>query len=544
MQGFFSGKNVAWVIPAVAQGSGGMRTILNQVEALRQEGARCDLHIVGGSQEQQSTQLIEENLRRVYGCEGCGVYATPHVDSSYDIAIATMWYTVPFVIDAPCRDKAYFVQDFEPWFYPMGDSYLAAQQSYRSGLPAITIGRWLSHKLGDEFGIDTIPYDFTANENVYQNLGMARENAVCVLYQPEKPRRCKDMTKELIAILRRVAPDTKVYTYGSGESLEMHDGLVVECGILSIEECAKLYNSCRAGVCISSSNPSRIPFEMMACGLPVIDIYGENTLYDYCESAVVLADPAAAALATATLSVMRDSQRRASMSDAGLLFMRDRKRGDEELRFVQALERVLEPGDHEATHQWRTYENRPVIASDETIEAQRAFRASEREAARLIEVATDRAMVTIDGISMNKDVATVTVAVWCAADQSDLHWYTARRETPDRYSIVIDVNNHGSHRGLYHVHVYLNGEDGIPRKAAERDFIVSSDLPTPPGTERDIRGGLARDAVLVVPLTVSIEPSDKDEKPAVEVDGPHTEAREEQTERRGLSLRFWKKRTE
>lgn len=521
-----------------------MRTILNHVEALRREGARCDLHVVDGSRERQSAHLIEENLRRFYGCEGCGVYAAPRIDDSYDIAIATMWNTVPYVADAPCRDKAYFVQDFEPWFYPMGDSYLAAQQSYRSGLPAITIGRWLSHKLGDEFGIDTVPYDFAADENVYQDLGMTRENAVCILYQPEKPRRCKDMTRELIAVLRKVAPETKVYTYGSDESLEMRDALVEQCGILSIEECAKLYNSCRAGVCISSSNPSRIPFEMMACGLPVIDIYGENTLYDYCESAVALADPTAAALATATLSVTRDPQRRASMSDAGLLFMRDRKRGDEELHFVQALEYILEPGDHEATRQRQTYENRPVIASDENIEAQRAFRAAEREAARLIEVATDRAMVTIDGVSMNKGVATVTVAVWCAADQSDLHWYTARRETSDRYSFVISAGNHGSHRGLYHVYVYLNRQDGVPHKAAERDFIMSADQPIPQEAIQDGRGDATRDEIPIVPLSVSIEPADEEEALVVEDDGPHEEVREEQPGRRGLSLRFWKRRNE
>ena len=36
----------------------------------------------------------------------------------------------------------YFVQDFEPLFYPMGSDYLLAENTYRKGLYHITTGAW------------------------------------------------------------------------------------------------------------------------------------------------------------------------------------------------------------------------------------------------------------------------------------------------------------------------------------------------------------------------------------------------------------------
>lgn len=145
-------------------------------------------------------------------------------------------------------------------------------------------------------------------------------------------------------------------------------------------------------------------------------------------------------------------------------------------------------------------------------------------------------------MSRNKGVATVTVAVWCAGDQSDLHWYTARRETSDRYSFVISVCNHASHIGLYHVHVYLNREDGVPHKVAEKDFLMSASRPAPQEATQDGHDDTVRDDSSLVPVDVSIEPFDEGEKPVAEDDGPHVETRKEQLGRRESPFLFWKKR--
>lgn len=58
--------------------------------------------------------------------------------------------------------------------------------------------------------------------------------------------------------------------------------------IIPIKECNELYNKCKVGICMSASNPSRIPFEMMSAGLPVVELYKENNIYDLPDEGVLL----------------------------------------------------------------------------------------------------------------------------------------------------------------------------------------------------------------------------------------------------------------
>ena len=115
----------------------------------------------------------------------------------------------------------------------------------------------------------------------------------------------------------------KIYLYGSrsaGRAWFEHENL----GLLSLEECNRLYNRCTIGLCISATNPSRIPFEMMAAGLPVVEVYRENTLYDFPEEAVLLCEPAPESLAKGLmerLSSQRDSE---VGGQAGARFMQAR----------------------------------------------------------------------------------------------------------------------------------------------------------------------------------------------------------------------------
>lgn len=542
MSDYFSGKKIAWVIPGIIEGSGGLRTILGHMDALRQAGAQCDLHVADGGSGRDNAVLIKEKLLRFYGCTGYDVYSFPQLDESYDVAIATMWSTVRLVAEAPCRNKAYFVQDFEPWFYPMGDSFLAAVQSYRSGLPAITIGQWLTHKLGIEFGLPALPYDFTADKSVYTHLGIARENAICVLYQPDKPRRCSEMIGEFISIMRMVAPELTIYVYGSDNSLGMRDSHIVERGVIPVDECARLYNTCLAGICISSSNPSRIPFEMMACGLPVVDIYGENTLYDYCEEAVLLCEPSSAALATAILSIVGDEARGKAMGRAGIEFMSGRNKGDEEQDFVELLEHSLKCDHIGIVPPMPTYERPACSANEETRAAQHTYQKSVREASRLVELTTRRAKITIEGVEANRGVTDIMGGVWCAADQSDIHWYTAREETPDRYSFILDTANHDSHSGLYHVHVYLKRADGSQRIAAVKDCLISLDTDdASPGEQAAQRQTLSQGA-RVVPLHISIAPLSESVDEVILAVSSEAPKETRSTKSKGIIGMIWKKR--
>jgi glycosyltransferase involved in cell wall biosynthesis len=336
------GAKIAWLVPSLIEGSGGHRTIVQNVNALIDRGHACDIYLEPTAGANDSEATAARRLREYFGDTAATVRLGFDVQGHYDLVFATAWYTAKFVNDSALRcPKAYFVQDFEAYFNAMGDGYLLAVNSYRYGLSPVTIGRWLTDKLTREFGTPARYFDFCADLGVYRPLAQpARERAVCFICQPEKPRRCTRLGLEALGILKHWQPDVQLYLYGSRTPANAwfeHQDL----GLLSVPDCNRLYNRCAAGLCLSSTNPSRVPFEMMAAGLPVVDLYGPNNLFDMPDSGVLLADSRPESLARALLTLLNDQQRRTQMSQSAAEFMADRDLAAGFRQFTEATEALL-----------------------------------------------------------------------------------------------------------------------------------------------------------------------------------------------------------
>ncbi len=340
--------HIAWFTPGMIEGSGGIRTMLQNAEALTRRGHRCDIYVDHKPRPGEDTEAADRQVRdeahRFFGYDRPGVYAGYALRDRYDLVFATAWWTAAIVARLPINArKAYFVQDFEACFNPMGDGYLLGENSYRLGLTPVTIGRWLTRKLAREFGCAPTWFEFGADHAVYRWLeGAKRERAVCFIHQPEKPRRCPRLGLMALDILRRRHPGVKIYLYGSRADAGV-EGLpgFENLGLLGVHECNALYNRCAAGLCISSSNPSRIPFEMMAAGLPVVDIHRDNNLYDMPDDAMLLADQTPEAIAHALAGVIDRPERAAAMSEHGIAFMADRTLEHAYEQFAAAVEDIL-----------------------------------------------------------------------------------------------------------------------------------------------------------------------------------------------------------
>lgn len=333
---------IAWFVPAMIEGSGGIRTMLQNADALVRRGHDCDVYVDHrGDAGSGADERVRDEVRRLFGYAHPGVYAGLRLRRPCDLALATAWWTAPLVAALPPNIlKAYFVQDFEAWFNPMGDGFLLAEHSYRLGLTPITIGRWLSLKLSRDFGCRPAWFEFAADHAVYRPApDRPREDAVCFVYQPEKPRRCPRIGLRALELVRRRRPGAAVYLFGSNQRAD-RPGLT-DLGLLDVEGCRDLYNRCAVGLCISSSNPSRVPFEMMASGLPVVDVHRETNLYDMPDDAMILAEPTPESIAHALLHVLESPGLRASMSEAGMRFMAARTLERSFDQFVDAIDDVL-----------------------------------------------------------------------------------------------------------------------------------------------------------------------------------------------------------
>ncbi|CDN44465.1 hypothetical protein BN871_EX_00010, partial [Paenibacillus sp. P22] len=161
-------KKIAWFIPYPAEGSGGHRTIFQNLQALADRGYECHAYIedIGLG---ESAAKLKETIEGYFGAINAKFYMGFEPREQYDLIFATAWYTAKFVRDIQqnCK-KAYFIQDFEAYFNPMGDGYLLAENSYRYGLMPVTIGRWLSNKMTNEFNSPSNYFDFCADLNVYK----------------------------------------------------------------------------------------------------------------------------------------------------------------------------------------------------------------------------------------------------------------------------------------------------------------------------------------------------------------------------------------
>ncbi|WP_321879275.1 rhamnosyltransferase WsaF family glycosyltransferase [Paraburkholderia bannensis] len=331
---------ISWLVPSLIEGSGGHRTILQNAEYLQRNGFSTTIYLEN-SNGMSSKGSAADFVESVFGYRFEDVRIGWDAIEPCDLVVATVWYSAKVVRDIafPCR-KLYFVQDWEAAFNPMGDTYLMAENSYRYGLTPITIGRWLRHELDARFSVKGAHFDFCADTSIYRPLSnVQKELAICFICQPEKPRRGAHLGIEALGIVKHLMPEVKIYLYGSRTKANVWFDHI-DLGLLDLNECNALYNRSAVGFCISSSNPSRIPFEMMASGLPVVELHRENTLYDLPQGATLLCDQTAESLAEGLITLLRDEGRRASMSRAAVEFMADKPLEFGMKQFVQAVREI------------------------------------------------------------------------------------------------------------------------------------------------------------------------------------------------------------
>lgn len=68
----------------------------------------------------------------------------------------------------------------------------------------------------------------------------------------------------------------------------------------------------------------------------------------------------------------------------------------------------------------------------------------------------------LSNIKSPSGVSRIQVPVWCAADQSDIKWYDAKKQDgSDTYKVTVSMSNHKYAAGVYQVHTYITAGNGI-----------------------------------------------------------------------------------
>jgi glycosyltransferase involved in cell wall biosynthesis len=310
---------LAFVVPAFRRGSGGHATIANLVRGLEQRGHACSIWI----HDPLGRSGGADALRAFFGPFAAAVHEGTAAFPGADVAVATGWQTVAPVLLLPgCRARTQLVQDEEPEFYPASAERLWAERSF--ALPAITAGTWLADRMRSR-GLAATPFDLGIDHAVYGPDPAARRAPRRVLFYARlaTPRRAVPLGLLALAELHRRLPGTEIVLFGDATPLAAPFPFV-NLGILDPPQVARAYTEATVGLVLSLTNHSLAAQEMLACGLPVVELRNPSTEAAFAGSPIELAEPSALALADALERLLDDPDERARRSETGLRWAADR----------------------------------------------------------------------------------------------------------------------------------------------------------------------------------------------------------------------------
>ena len=332
---------ISWIIPGLIVGSGGHRNILRAAYHLEQFGHRLELYFT--NTELNSKELAEEVRAHFYPLQ-CPMYRYDGHIRPTDVLFATHWTTVDAAVRArhSARELMYFVQDFEPAFAPMGTEYILAENTYRLGLYCITSGPWCEALLKTQYGCEADHFVFPIDRGIYHPRPRAkREPNVIFFARPEMPRRCFELGVLALEELHRLRPDVEIILFGSPKVEKHHLPFPATKKLLlpTIDDLAALYANADLGIAFSTTNPSLVPYEMMACGLPVVDLGrpGNEVNYAGRKDIALLADPDPKHMAAQIRDLLEDSAELFARSNNGIEFVQTFPSEEEMARRVEEL---------------------------------------------------------------------------------------------------------------------------------------------------------------------------------------------------------------
>jgi glycosyltransferase involved in cell wall biosynthesis len=306
---------VALVVPPFRRGSGGHSTIANLVRGLEARGHQVAI-AVHDDEGRHAGDDVGELFREFFGSVRARVAAEPPPEA--DVVVATGWQTVPVALRSSARARAYLVQDHEPEFYGTSAERLWAQWSYGQGLHCVCASPWLAEVVAGHYGASASAFDLGVDHDRYRPLPTHRRDDLVLVYaRAVTPRRAVPLALLAMAELHRRRPDLEIALFGEARALPTpfpHRHL----GVLEPGELAHAYASAAVGVVLSLTNPSLVPTEMLACGLPVVDVRSEAMLATFGEDGpIALAPPDPLTLCSTVERLVGDLVERADRSRAG-----------------------------------------------------------------------------------------------------------------------------------------------------------------------------------------------------------------------------------
>jgi glycosyltransferase involved in cell wall biosynthesis len=191
----------------------------------------------------------------------------------FDAVVASSWATAHALAAhaGAVMRPLYFIQDYEPYFYPRGSQYAFAEDTYRFGFRNIALGHMVQQCLEREAGVASDFVPFGCDTGTYRLLDADRPRSGIVVYAKKgNDRRGYRLVILALEIFHRRFPHEPVHVYG--DRVDELSFPVVQHGSVRPDELNELYNGVVAGLALSFTNISLVAEELLAAGaIPVIN---------------------------------------------------------------------------------------------------------------------------------------------------------------------------------------------------------------------------------------------------------------------------------
>lgn len=272
----------AWIMSPPGVGSGGHQNLFRFIQFLEAAGHTATIylyHAAGPIDIDSVREMLATNPSFPDLQAPVVLLGDAGVAPGTDAIFATGWETAyPAFLDRSAARRLYFVQDFEPAFYPVGSEYVLAENTYRFGFHGIAAGAWLPQRLAS-YGMDCDYFDFGADTDLYRHVNDDVRNEVFFYARPVTPRRGFELGLLALQRFAEERPDYLInlagWDVGAWDIAFPHRNL----STLPITELTDVYNRCATALVLSLTNMSLLPLELLACGvIPVLNDGDNNAL--------------------------------------------------------------------------------------------------------------------------------------------------------------------------------------------------------------------------------------------------------------------------
>ncbi len=364
--------SIAFVITRMVRFHGGQTSVLRLGTELAELGMLV-YYLVYKSQSREEMEFCaKENLAGYKGrCMSfddyfrkCGKKKLEPVD----FVCATSWDTVSFAKKLTGAYKLYFVQDYEPYFYKYGEEFLMCRSTYSQGLHMISLGSWNRDMIlkdagpGQEYTqnakdreglrkpgelrIDVVDFPYEPREylktgetgnasdtpdtserscgrdyDAYRSRKKITIAAYVKFYGKRLPEFIPYMLKNTAKKLKKRGIGLEVLYFGEAKTFRAPGGK--NLGHLNRTELTELYRKADFGLVASMSNISLVPYEMHACGLPVIEFADGTYTHFLPADSAILTDIAKTDIAQELYGAMKEPGKLRKMHESAMEAMKD-----------------------------------------------------------------------------------------------------------------------------------------------------------------------------------------------------------------------------